>query len=376
MTWLSLSWRRLAAAACWIGLAVPGSPAEPVTPLKVVHLETYESQVEEGGEQAARWLIRHSAGFRQIDIATGKSIDVNFKRIASNPGGRVLTNDGKFFGYFSDGGELTSDIEELTIGRTADGEVIVKLRADETLRADEMLKKTGLGGWPSCYLADDASHLWCLNREDEVFRIDLAPEPRVGAKVKLKGRIRDTFHIFATGSRPVVVAAACSNGGGLFQTFDGNLQPLASRRFSEPAIVVAGTSQPSCLLAISLPQSSRWQVIGLEGKEFKLVSSASLPSKWLLFAAALSPDAKYLVTSQASERRTIAVWKLATGALLREVELKGGVAELSGRNDRTILHLAFSKSGKYLTASDRLNAYLLKVPKLIQPSSPGESAQP
>jgi WD40 repeat protein len=230
------------------------------------------------------------------------------------------------------------------------------------------------------YLADDASRLWCLSRVGKAYRIvriDLAPEPRVTASQELKGTIKDAFHLFVTGDDPaLVVAATSSPKGGWFRVFDENLALHYECRLPQAGVRFA-VNRPEPLIFVTFPQTTTWQLLRQQGKEFNLVSSASYgPPRpdWFidghtLTDAAISPDGKLLVTSQASERPTISVWNPATGALIRQFELQGGGGyKLDVASHHTIFRLAFSGSGKYLTAADPTNAYLVDVSELTSQS--------
>jgi hypothetical protein len=293
------------------------------------------------------------------------------RRLVTNSSGRrLLTADASVFGYPS------TDDGELTIARVADVTAIAKLDPNTLI---------GEPHWsPATYLADDGSRLWCLSspgKGHRIVRIDLTPVPRVTASHELKGTIKDAFHLFVSGDESaLVVAATSSPKGGWFRVFDKDLALRYERRLPQ-AYVQFAANQPEPLILVIFPQTTTWQLLRQQGKEFKPVSSAVFgppnPEFYQrsLMDAALSPDGKLLVTSQASERPTISVWNPATGALIRQVELQGGGGyKLDYASHHTIFRLAFSKSGKYLTAADPTNAYLIDASQLVQPTS-GNQAQ-
>lgn len=346
--------------------------AEPIRPVQVAQAEFAESQVDENPAlQAPRWVIRHRTGLRVMDIRSGavKDVVVYPKRSGEWTGTRFLTADAAVFAYES------SDEGDLTIARVADGAAVVKVDAEkilELLGIPRSRVDSRYNLWGETWLANDASHLWLRDGARRIVRIDLTPEPRVAASRELEGSRTAAFNLFVSGDEPgLVVTTDLSPKGGWFRVFDHELRLLHSSKLPQcaPSCAVDG---PEPLVLLQFPQTMTWQLLGSRGKDFRLVSSASYgrgrPGSHLAFrslmAAAISPDGKLLVTSQFSKRPTISVWNPATGRLVREVELIGGMAL-----HHTIHRLAFSLSGKYLTASDSGNAYLVEVADLVKDST-------
>lgn len=390
MNCLPILARCAASLACFLTCASLLHGADPLLPLRVVQVEyAAESQVDENPKlQEPRWVIRHCAGLKVISVLSGTVTDVlthptNRHRRLITDTSQLLTTDATVFGYPSsdDGGELT-------IARVADGSTIVHVnpaKIIEQLGHPKGATTTSLWGTQT-FLANDASHLWCiLHSARRIVRIDLAPEPHVAASQELKGNTRSAFNLFASRDKPGLVVATDYSPKGdlrLLRVFDHELRLLYSSKLPRCAAYCA-VDRPEPLILLGFPQTTTWQLLRQQGKEFQPVSSAYYgPPRpdWnidghTMMDAAISPDGKLLVTSQASERPTICVWNPATGALLRQVELQGGGGyKLDVASHHTIYRLAFSKSGKYLTAADPTNAYLLDASQLVQPTS-GNQAQ-
>jgi hypothetical protein len=362
--------------ACFWASASALDAADPLRPLRVVEAEHAESQVDENpNHQEPRWVIRHDSGLRVIGIKSGSLADVvvhpnqdfNINR------GRLLTQDAGHFAY------LSSDTGDLTVARTADGASIAKVEANKIF--GRLGNPSGDGFWiPQTYLADDATQLWCmLPATRRIVRIELAPEPRIAASHELEGSRGASFNLFAGGSKPgFVTTTDYSPKGGWFRVFDGDLRLLYSKHKVPQCAAYCVIERPEPLILLDFPQTMTWQLLRQQGNAFKPVSSASYAAPRRerralaesLMSAAISPDGKLLVTSQASQRPAISVWNTASGALLLQVELEGGGGyKLESASHHTIFRLAFSLSGKYLTASDAANAYLLEAADLTKGST-------
>ncbi|MDP6719230.1 MAG: hypothetical protein QGF59_11300, partial [Pirellulaceae bacterium] len=89
-------------------------------------------------------------------------------------------------------------------------------------------------------------------------------------------------------------------------------------------------------------------------------------------AGAISPDRKWFVTAQTAAKPMLAIWSTSTGKTVREVVIEGGT---HGKPLNTLIRrLAFSKSGRYLSACDGDNAYLMEFKDLLdltELTSPG-----
>lgn len=368
---------RLATALCFLsGSSLHG--ADALRPLRVVEAEVgAESQVDEGAQEPS-WVIRHCTGLRVVNIASGMVTDVLThprRRYGPSLASRLLTTDAKVFGY------LSSDDGELTISRVVDGGTIAKVNPDMILAQLKRPKGTSKHTlWNQAMLAGDASHLWCL-ADRRIARIDLSPEPHVALSHELQGSARDAFNLFVSRDEPGLVTAVTSSPkGGWFYVFDNEARELYKRKLPQAGVSCI-VNQPQPLILLEFPQTTTWQLLRKRGTEFQLVSTASYGPKryewslhgWNLMAAAIAPDGKVLVTSQASERPTISVWNPATGRLIREIELTGGVAQFDVASHHTINRLAFSKSGKYLTATNSGNAFLVESDKLAETATQTET---
>jgi WD40 repeat protein len=156
-----------------------------------------------------------------------------------------------------------------------------------------------------------------------------------------------------------VAATTSSFKGGWLRIFDRELRLLDRRKLPQAACYCA-VNRPQPLVLLSFAGTGGWQLIRQQGNSFQPISSGVYGARRQLLAAAISPDGKLLVTGHVSERPTIFVWNPANGTLVGELRLEGGIAKFDLPSHHTIVRLAFSPSGRYLTAADLGNAYLLE----------------
>lgn len=330
--------------------------ADTVRPTRMISVESAESQVDESmNQQELHWVVRHGSGVKTVGITSGTVVDViEHPRAPDGNRGRLLTADAKICAYRS------YDRKQLTVARVADGRTIIQADADLILRETS---------WPShMYLANDGSHFYCLSetRRPRIVRVDVTPMPRVSGSQELKGKTGDVFDLFATGTEPeLIVAAASGAGGGWFHVFDNELKLRYSQKLRQPVAVYSALNGEEPLILLTLPHFNSWQLVRGQEDKYNLLSSGTCRSSGggeKIFAAAISPDGKFVVASQLRSPR-ISVWNTSTGALVKEFRLEGGVHRLP--SDQNLSRLRFSKSGRFLAAADMRNAYLLDFRELI-----------
>ena len=353
--------------------------ADVVRPLRIAHVSMADSQVDEGStSQEASWVILHWLGLKVVKTESGAETDVltvpRDDRLAHSRADRWLTPDGKFFGVTSPGERVA------TVRRVADGATLVELDSVELLNVSQ---------WSGDFsLASDATYLLANVRKpsrSSLVRIDFFPSPRVTASQDLGPLAHRMFATPDAGGIVVVVPSDDSGrapAGRWLQVFDHQLQLQHKEKVNGPMGIVSAIDLPNPLIAIRslagdngvrFRGESHWMLGELvRGSEDSARSSRPdlrprfAAKEWIL-TGAFSPDGKWLVTSRDEALPALDIRSAATGELHRKLHLEGGRHELPGH--QVISRIAFSKSGRYLCASDYSNAYLLDFSELIEPAS-------
>ncbi|MBC8350700.1 MAG: hypothetical protein H8E66_01855 [Planctomycetes bacterium] len=333
------------------------SGADAIRPLRVVNVESPESRVDEDDSQdEPQWVILHRQGLSVLGVESGMRTDVSefSRQYSGSHSSRYLTPSGKIFAY-----ALTR--KQLTVARVSDGKTIVQANANELV---------GHLNWPTqSFLSNDGSHLFTLatHNRRKLIRVDLLPTPRVTATQEIKGGRKDAFTMFASADDPSLIVVSSTGGPGMFRVFDEELNLRYSKKLPQPLGPNAVSNRQDPLILLMPVLGSRWQLIRETSDQYTLLSSAK---QWRptgldtsIHSAAISPDGKYVVTGPVHLTPTISLWNAADGSLLREVQLLGGTGRLP--SDHTIKRLAFSKSGRYLTAGNVRNAFLLDFQQLV-----------
>jgi len=361
-------------------LCCPLLAADAVRPLHVVHVSGAESQVDEGSTQdEVSWVMVHTLGLTVVNVESGAVVDVlkvpreeHWSRVS---GTGCLTPDGKFFCHNSHDGRI------LTVGRVANGSTLAQM---------DSLKLFKRSSWESEYtLAGDGTYCFALARQGKGFsivRLDFFPALRITALQDLGPLGHNMFATpHATGLVVVVPSDDTDKApkARWLQVFDHQLDLRYKEKVSGHTEVLSAIDLPNPLVALQHPgreelhrgqSDSHWMVGELvranAGSNGRLESSRTKLARhqWII-AAAFSSDGKWLVTSRVDVRPTLEIWSTGSGTLHREVHVEGGRHEFPSH--QVISRLAFSKSDRYLCASDASNAYLLDFAKLVTEQASG-----
>lgn len=357
-------------------LCFPLWAADVVRPLHVVHVSLAESQVDEGSTQnEASWCMVHLHGLKVMNVKSGDAIDVlkalEEERWRREYGNRCLTFDGKFFSHST---PKTRSV--LTVCRVGDGSKLAQLDAMELFKQPT---------WPSDYtLAGEGTHCFVLMRQqrrNRIVRVDFFPTPRITSSQEL-GPLGHHMFVMPHPSSLVVAVPAedtdKSSKGRWLHVFDHQLQLKYKEKVASPMNVLAAVDLPNPLIVLksmgredsyrSQPPS-HWMMGQLirgsanSNKLFETSRRTNLARQQWIVQAAFSSDGKWLVTTRVDVRPALQIWSTGTGKLHREVHVDGGQHKLPGH--QVIRRLAFSKSDRFLCASDAANAYLLDFPELL-----------
>ncbi|MBW3596212.1 MAG: hypothetical protein KY475_02940 [Planctomycetes bacterium] len=339
--------------------------ADAIRPVTVVQVDAAETWIGElSANQGPTWVIRHAAGLRKVNLASGDVSDIpmtNQGALRNSTRSRFISPNGKTFAYSADG-------EGVTFAHVDDGGIIARADSKELF---------GHRAWPySTYLSEDGTYCICLdvsNGGTRLSRVDLIPTARVAASQQLP-RVHDLI-VEDRGMEWVVVAppGQFHRGARFLQLFDRDLRLVSKQELHQPWFVSAigrygRDSAP--LVLLNETRRNVWQVVGYRDGRWATVCSGPLPAQhqWRgMVTATISPDSRWLVVSPMAGAPTLAVWSVREGALKRVVHLEGGVHELP--TDGMILRIVFSLSGEFLAASDKKNAYLLRFAELVEDDS-------
>lgn len=362
-----------------VGADSPGQEADIVRPVRIARVNGAHGQVQEGPiPSEMKWVLLHQLGLKVVNVETGAETDVLKVPLEDrwlSGTHRLLTPDAKFFGVIAPGEQIA------TIRRVADGSTLVELDSLELFnkrnRTDHFM------------LAGDATYLLGIVRKSrarsDLVRVDFVPTPQVTVSHDL-GPL--AHHIYATPDPSGIVCVVPSDDTGRapsarsLQVFDHQLQLLHKEKAIGPNIIVAAINLQTPAIAIRslagehgirFRGQPHWMwgelVRGANGAT-KSHKSALVPrltaNEWIM-TAAFSPDGKWLVTSRDEALPTLDIRSTATGQLHRKVHIEGGRHDLPGH--QIILRMAFSQSGRYLSASDYSNAYLLDFQELVKSAS-------
>jgi hypothetical protein len=127
------------------------------------------------------------------------------------------------------------------------------------------------------------------------------------------------------------------------------------------------------MLMFSNGEAHRWQLVSRSGKAYTILRKGvhAARGESSLVGGAISRDGSWFVTSLCNGflsrsliRPSIGIWSTNTGRLVGEVYVAG--EEYPRNYHHGIRRLAFSVSGRYLTASDTHYAYLFKFSSLLE----------
>lgn len=325
---------------------------DTVRPMYSIPGRLGESQVD---EDAGHWVIRNSLGLKTVDIETGETRAILEGRLAgfgSTENSRLLTADAKIFGY------LSSDYELLTLGRVETGETL------QQMSVRDLLHRPRWGGYQ--YLADDGSYLitddYAADKRVRIVRIDLTPSPRVTATYKC-GR-RQAISV-STSLGGLVLVTPTGGRDRQFRVFNDKLELLHRQKLAQLWGVSSVVDSEHPLVLLTWRDPHRWQLVGRGEREYVARSPVHTPREYFC-TGLISPGGRWVVISlflRQQQRPLLTIWSAVSGKLAREVIVDGGPHRLS--TDAAIKRLAFSKSGRYLCASDAGNSYLFEFNELL-----------